>query len=151
MAFLDFIRNRDGQRPAAEQQSQQQKPDVSQDIGARPSERGASAGKAVGQLPEDVRSEARNLGARLNQATRNIQSDAPASPQAPADATDSQQPMRQNMMSQDKPAPDLSPTSAQDGIPMKDVERPGPSAATPARSQDQERQTIARPAPSWER
>ena len=52
---------------------------------------------------------------------------------------------------QDKPAPDLSPTSAQDGIPMKDVERSGPPAATPARSQDQERQTIARPAPSWER
>jgi hypothetical protein len=55
------------------------------------------------------------------------------------------------MMSQDKPAPNLSPTSAQDGIPMKDVEGPGAPATTPAKTQEQERQTIARPAPSWER
>lgn len=151
MAFLDFIRNRDGQRPAGEQQSQQQKPEVSQDLSAGQSGRDAAGGKSLGQLPEEIKSQARDLGARVDQAARNIQADAPALPQAPADATGNQQPMRQNMMSQDKPAPDLSPTSAQDGIPMKDVERPGPPAETPSVTQEQARQTIARPAPSWER
>lgn len=151
MAFLDFIRNREGQQQAGEQQSQQQKPSVSQDLSAGQSEREAALGKSPAQMPEEVRSEARNLGARLDNATRNIQADAPALPQAPTDATDNQQPMRQNMMSQEKPAPGLSPTSAQSGIPMKDVEGPEPPTATPAKTQEQERQTIARPAPSWER
>ena len=137
MGLIDWIKNR-GQQPA-EQPSQQQQPEVSQETSAR-----SSSEKTVGQLPENVRSEARDLGARVDQATRNIQSDAPASPQAPADGTDNQQPMRQNMASQDKPAPDLSPTSAQDGVPMKDVEGPEAPAATP-------RQTIARTTPSWER
>jgi hypothetical protein len=136
MGLIDWIKNR-GQQPA--EQSQQQQSEVSQESSAR-----SSSEKTVSQLPENVRSEARDLGARLDQATRNIQSDAPASPQAPADATDNQQPMRQNMMSQDNPAPALSPTSAQDGVPMKDVEGPEAPAATP-------RPTIARTTPSWER
>jgi uncharacterized protein YgiM (DUF1202 family) len=137
MGLIDWIKNR-GQQPA-EQPSQQQQPEVSQNISDR-----TSSEKTVGQLPENVRSEARELGAKLDQATRNIQTDAPASPQAPADATDNQQPMRQNMVSQDNPAPALSPTSAQDGVPMKDVEGPEAPAATP-------RPTIARTTPSWER
>jgi hypothetical protein len=136
MGLIDWIKNR-GQQPA--EQSQQQQPEVSQETSAR-----SSSEKSISQLPENVRSEARDLGSRLDQATRNIQSDAPASPQAPADATDNQQPMRQNMMSQDNPAPALSPTSAQDGVPMKDVEGPEAPAATP-------RPTIARTTPSWER
>jgi hypothetical protein len=137
MGLIDWIKNR-GQQ-SSEQPSQQQQPEVSQDNSAR-----SSSEKTVSQLPENVRSEARDLGARLDQATRNIQSDAPASPQAPADATDNQQPMRQNMMSQENAAPALSPTSAQDGVPMKDVEGPEAPAATP-------RPTIARTTPSWER
>ena len=35
MAFLDFIKNRDLQRPAAEQQSQQQKPDNAREYFSR--------------------------------------------------------------------------------------------------------------------
>jgi len=136
MGLIDWIKNR-GQQPT-EQQSQQQS-EVSKETSAR-----SSSEKTVGQLPENVRSEARDLGAKLDQATRNIQTDAPASPQAPADATDNQQPMRQNMMSQETAAPALSPTSAQDGVPMKDVEGPEAPAATP-------RPTIARTTPSWER
>ncbi len=136
MGLIDWIKSR-GQQPA--EPSQQQQPEVSQKTSAR-----SSSEKSISQLPENIRSEARELGAKLDQATRNIQSDAPASPQAPADATDNQQPMRQNMMSQDNPAPALSPTSAQDGVPMKDVEGPEAPAATP-------RPTIARTTPSWER
>jgi len=136
MGLIDWIKSR-GQQPA--EPSQQQQPEVSQESSAR-----SSSEKSISQLPENVRSEARDLGSRLDQATRNIQSDGPASPQAPVDATDNQQPMRQNMMSQDNPAPALSPTSAQDGVPMKDVEGPEAPAATP-------RPTIARTTPSWER
>jgi hypothetical protein len=136
MGLIDWIKSR-GQQPA--EPSQQQQPEVSQESSAR-----SSSEKSISQLPENVRSEARDLGSKLDQATRNIQSDAPASPQAPADATDNQQPMRQNMVSQDNPAPALSPTSAQDGVPMKDVEGPEAPAATP-------RPTIARTTPSWER
>jgi hypothetical protein len=89
MGFLSFIKDRQERQQSDPQQSQQQKPDVSQDISARLPGREASAGKPVGQLPEDVRSQALDLGVRLDQATQNIQSDAPALPQAPADATDS--------------------------------------------------------------
>lgn len=133
MGLIDWIKNR------GQQESQQQQPEVSQDISSR-----AANERSVSQLPENVQSQARDLGARLDQATRNIQADAPALPQAPADATDNQQPMRQNMMSQESPAPALSPTSAQGGVPMKDVEGPEAPAATP-------RPTMARTTPSWER
>jgi len=152
MAFLDFIKNRDGQRPVSEQQSQQQKPDISREESNAVSEQ---PGKTVSHLPEDIRARARDIGSRIEQSAQNIEQSAGTVPQAPTEATGNQQPMRQNMTAQDKPAPDLSPTSFQAGIPAKDVEGPGPPEPTPSTSQsqtqEQARTTIARRPPSWER
>lgn len=148
MAFLDFVKNHDGQRPAGQQQSQQQKPDISREASNALSEQPA---KTVSQLPEDIRTRARDIGSRIEQSGQNIEQSASTLPQAPTDATGNQQPMRQNMTAQDKPAPDLSPTSFQAGIPAKDVEAPARPEATPATSQEQARNTIARRPPSWER
>jgi len=152
MAFLDFVRNHDGQRPVGQQQSQQQKPDVSREASSAVQEQPS---KTVSQVPEDIRARARDIGSRIEQSGQNIEQSAGTLPQAPAEATGNQQPLRQNMTAQDKPAPDLSPTSFQAGIPSKDVEGPGPPEPTPSTSQsqtqEQSRATIARRPPSWER
>jgi transglutaminase/protease-like cytokinesis protein 3 len=148
MAFLKFIKNHDGQRPAAEQQSQQQKPEISREASSAVQEQPS---KTVSQMPEDIRARARDIGSRIEQSGQNIEQSASALPQAPTEATGNQQPLRQNMTAQDKPAPDLSPTSFQAGIPAKDVEAPARPEATPETSQEQARTTIARRPPSWER
>jgi len=63
--------------------------------------------------------------------------------------------MRQNMTSQDKAAPALSPTSAQQGKTANEQDGPAPSEDASSKSQEssqeQTRQTIARRPPSWER
>jgi len=152
MAFLDFVKNRDSHRSATEQQSQQQKPDLSREASNAVSEQ---PGKTVSQVSEDIRARARDIGSRIEQSGQNIEQSASPLPQPPTEATGNQQPMRQNMTAQDKPAPDLSPTSFQAGIPSKDVEGPGPPEPTPSTSQsqtqEQSRATIARRPPSWER
>jgi hypothetical protein len=146
MAFLDFIKNREGQGPAAEQQSQQQKPDVSQDIGAKTAPENSVAPTQYVRPEQQGRlAEAQTL---YHEGTREAEQTTPAPTPVPADGATSPQPMRQNMMSQDKAAPDLSPTSAQSGIRAEEVEGPSAPAATPAKSQQQ---TITRPTPSWER
>jgi hypothetical protein len=149
MAFLDFIKNRGEQQPAVEQQSQQdRKTEISQDLSTRQSSRNLAAKEAVTRLPRDIRSEAQQLGGRINRIAENSRDDAPALPQAPADATGNQQPMRQAMMGQDKPAPDNSPTSAQKGVRAEEVESPSAPSPTPAQSPQR---TLPRPTPSWER
>jgi hypothetical protein len=146
MGFLDRFRGE--QQPAGQQQSQQQKPDVSQDVSTHQSSQNLSAKEAVTRLPEDVRSEARHLGERINKAAENSRADAPAMTQAPTDATSNQQPMRQAMSGQDNPVPDNSPTSAQRGVRAEEVDRPSAPSPTPAQSPQR---TFPRPTPSWER
>jgi hypothetical protein len=143
MAFLDWVKNR------GEQQSQQQeKTEISQDVSTRQPSQNLSAKEAVTRLPENIRSEAQQLGGRINRVAENSQADGPAFPQAPADATSNQQPMRQGMSGQDKVAPDMSPTSAQRGVRAEEVEGPSAPAQTPAQSPQR---TLPRPTPSWER
>lgn len=148
--FVEWIKNRGEQRPTAEQQSQQQpKTEISQDVSTRQASQNLSAKEAVTRLPEDIRSDARQLGARISRAAENSRADAPALPQASAaDATGNQQPMRQAMTGQDKPAPDQSPTSAQRGVRAEEVESPSVPSPTPAPSPQR---TLPRPTPSWER
>jgi hypothetical protein len=147
MAFLDFIRNRDAQQPAGEQQSKQQTPDVSQDISTK-----ASQEQTVAKPTEYVRADQQ---ARLAEAqalySKGIQELPPATPPptpAPDGGATNPQPMRQPMMGQETVAPDMSPTNAQASARAEDVERPSAPAPTPDKSQQQ---TVARPAPSWER
>ena len=154
MGFLDFIKER-GQRPSAEQQSQQQKPETAKEMNTREAAQERPAQKSVAQISDADKSYARELGSRIDQAAQDIQQKAPAQTQAPEDGTGSPEPMRQNMMSQDKAAPALSPTSAQQGKTSNEQDGPAPSEDASSKSQEssqeQTRQTIARRPPSWER
>ena len=147
MAFLDFIQKHDGQRPAAEQQSHQQKPGVSQDITAKASQEQAAAEPSELVRP-DQQARLAEAQALYSKGTREMPQTTPAPTPAPAEGTTNPQPMRQQMTGQERISPDLSPTSAQASARAEDVERPSAPAPTPAKSQQQ---TVARPAPSWER
>ena len=147
MAFLDFIKNREGQRPAAEQQSQQQKPGVSQEISTR-----ASQEQAAAQPSELVRpaQQARLAEAQAlySKGAEDMPQTTPVPTPAPEGGATNPQPMRQPMTGQERVAPDMSPTSAQASARAQDVEGPSAPSQTPAKSQQQ---TVARPTPSWER
>jgi len=150
MAFLDFIRNR--QEHSAEQSSQTQKPETAREMYARQAEQGGAGERTVGELPEADKAQAREIGARLDKATQQLREDRVTPSPVPENAG-SPEPMRQNMMGQDNAAPDLSPTSAQRGSVGHEQEASAPSreeSQSPARD-SQQPQTIARPAPSWER
>jgi len=149
MAFLDFIKNR--QQQSVEQPTQP-KQETAREMYAREAQQDTAGQRSVAQLPDVDKAQARELGERLDKATQSIRQDTGAGP-APADTTGSPEPMRQNMMSQDKSAPDLSPTSAQRGSVTHEQEASVPSqeeSQSPVR-ESQRPQTIARPAPSWER
>jgi hypothetical protein len=154
MAFLDFIKNRDGQRPTAEQQSQQQKPENAKEMYRQKDVQDKAALKPLDQIPADKRARVDAIRSELQKATQLQEKSAPVPTPAPADATASPQPMQQNMISQDKPAPDLSPTSAQKGTKAMEQEAPAapdqPQSKAPEKSADQSK-TIARRPPSWER
>jgi hypothetical protein len=98
----------------------------------------------IERMPENQISKAREIGARLDAATRHLSQSAPSPSAAPADGATSPEPSRQNMMNQDKAAPALSPTSMQTGktAPEKPLEK------TPEKSRPE---TLPRPRPSWER
>jgi hypothetical protein len=147
MAFLDFIKNRGGQGQAVEQQSQQQKPDVSQDISAKAAPDN-SAAKPTDYVRPEQQARLAEAQALYSKGTQQPEQMTSAPGPMPAEGATDPQPMRQNMMSQDKAAPDLSPTSAQAGTRALEVDGPSAPTPTPAKSQQQ---TIARPSPSWER
>lgn len=143
MAFLDFIKNR-GQQ-SAEQQSQQQKPEISHDASRQATQERVAATPTEYVRPEQ-QGRLAEVQALYNKGTQEASQPIPAPSPAPEDGTTNPQPMRQAMSGQDKAAPDMSPTSAQHGSRAEEVE--GPSAPTHTPSN---RETIARPTPSWER
>ena len=145
MAFLDFISNRDGQQPVAEQPSQKQ-PETAKQMYTRQAEEQAAAkpSELVTRGQQERLAEAQAL---YSKGTQEPPSPTPPPAPAPAGGTANPQPMQQQMMGQETVAPDLSPTSAQASARAQDVEGPSAPASTPAKSQ----QTVARPTPSWER
>ena len=147
MAFLDFIKNRDGQRPIAEQQSQQQKPDVSQDVTAKVAQE-QSAPRPSELVRPGQQARLAEAQALYSKGTQEMPQPTSAPAPAPEGGATNPQPMRQPMTGQERVAPDMSPTSAQASARAEDVERSSAPTHTPARSQQQ---TVARPAPSWER
>jgi hypothetical protein len=157
MAFLDFINNKQGQRPAGEQQSQQQsqqqKPETAKQMYTREAAQDAASRKPEPQIPDAEKSKARELGGRIDTAAQDIKQNAPA--QAAEGGASSPEAQRQMMTGQDKVAPPQSPTSAQKGTPATEKNAPAPSqdasSQSKERSQEQTRQTIARRPPSWER
>jgi hypothetical protein len=152
MALFDFISNRDGQRTASEQQSQQQRPETYKEQKTREAAEEKVTAKPISQLPPDRQAQVDAVKSDLQKATQNQEQSAVVSAPTPQDGATSPQPMMQKSMNQDKVAPASSPTSAQAGTPS--TEQEAPSAANQGKTQDKSQdrpQTIARPAPSWER
>lgn len=119
MPILDFIKNRQKQQ-AETQPSQQQKPETAKEMYAQQSVQEGAARKSVRDISEADQAHAKDLGARVDKLTEPVRQNSAPQTSAPADTASSPEPMRQNMVSQDKQAPDLSPTSAQKGQTAKD-------------------------------
>jgi hypothetical protein len=153
MAFLDWVKNRGGQNTAPEHQPQQQQPETAKQMYTRQDAEQRVNAKPATQIPPDQRERVEAVKADLQKATQFQRQSSEAAAPAPQDSATSPQPMAQKATGQDKVAPDLSPTSAKDGVRPSDEKQVAPSE-TPARSettQPSRPQTIARPAPSWER
>jgi hypothetical protein len=159
MAFLDFINNRQGQRPAAEQQSQQQSQQLKLETAKEMNTRGAGQENAPAKQFENMRpdqqAKVKEAQTLFRKGTQEVSQTTSAPAPAPKDGTESPQAQMQKSMNQDKVAPPQSPTSAQKGTPATEKDAPARSqeASTQSkeRSQEQTRQTIARRPPSWER
>lgn len=155
MGLLDFIKNRQGQSQATEQQSQQQRPETAKEMYTRQAAQERASQKPEPQIADAEKSKAKELGGRIDIVAQGTQQIAPAQTPAPQGGASSPEPQRQMMTGQDKVAPPLSPTSAQLGKAAKEQDAPAPSqdaaAKSQERSQEQARRTIARTTPSWDR
>jgi hypothetical protein len=147
MAFLDFMKNQQTQQQSAAQQTAQQKPETAREMYARQAAQDKQTLNSPAQMPADQQAKAAEIGARLQQATRHLEPEAPSS--SPIGGNTSQ-PMAQKALNQDKVAPMLSPTTEQVGT--RATEAP---SEVKSHSQDQSAQrptqTVARRPPSWER
>ena len=153
MALLDFIKNRQAQQQSKEQAAQP-KPETARNMYARQGEQERASSRPMDQMPPQQQAKVEEVKAQLQKATQHLDQQAPANAPAPADATASPQPMRQNMMAQDKAAPAQSPTSAQLGQTANDKCPSAPSREGQSRTQESSQQrakTMARTTPSWER
>ena len=155
MAFLDFINNRQGQRPAGEQQSQQPKPETTKQMYTREAGQENAPAKQAENLRPDQQAKVKEAQTLYRQGTQEVGQASSAPAAAPKDSTESPQAQMQKSMNQDKVAPPLSPTSAQKGTPATGKDAPAPSQDASSQSKErpleQTRQTIARRPPSWER
>jgi hypothetical protein len=142
------------QEPVA-QNTQAQKPSNAKELYTQRAGQETTNRKPMDQMPPDQQVKVEAIKEKLEKATRHIQQKDTARPQEPADSTTSPQPMRQNMMSQDKGAPALSPTSAQAGATAPEKNTATPSQESPAKAPEKSAprapQTMARRPPSWER
>lgn len=148
MALLDFIKDRGAQTLAAEPQSQQQQPETAKQMYTRQAAQEQAAAKPSELVRPDQQARLAEAQGLYNKGTQEMTQSAPAATPAPQEGTANPQPMRQQMMGQERAAPDLSPTSAQASARAQDVEGQSGPANAPAQSQQR---TIARPEPSWER
>jgi len=147
MAFLDFIKNRDRQQPAGEQQTQQ--PETAKQMYARQAGEEQATPKPSELVRPEQQAKVAEAQALFSKATQEPPSPTPPPSPAPVGAANPQ-PMKQQMMGQERIAPDMSPTSAQASARAEDVERPSAPAPAPTPEKSQH-QTMARPTPSWER
>jgi hypothetical protein len=121
MAFLDFIKNRQ-QQPA--EQAAPAKQDTARDYHVRQDTNDKAALKPMDSLPDQPRAELNEVKSRMEKATQHLNQDAAVSAPAPQDGASSPEPLRQNMASQDKAAPDHSPTSMQAGLTSLEKDAP---------------------------
>jgi hypothetical protein len=155
MAFLDFIKNRNAsQQQSVANKSQEQKPETAKEMYSRQAAQERADRKPVEQIPQADKAAAKSVGERIDKATQHLREQRPAQ-SSPGDSASSPEPMRQNMMNQDKAAPALTPTSAQAGTPAVDKAAPEASKGAPAKTQEKPAQrapqSVPRRPPSWER
>jgi hypothetical protein len=143
MAFLDFMNDRQGQRPAGEQQSQQdRKPETAKEMYTR-----EAAQDKANRIPAtaEQKEQAQKIGTEMRQANEPNQEPSPSAPSAPEDRG-SNAAQLQNQSNQGKEQKALSPTDDAAG-----------KTAVQEKQQSQEKQTqrpqqtVARRPPSWER
>jgi len=146
MALLDFIKNRGGQSQAAEQQSQPQTETAKQMYTREAAEEKVNAKAPDHGMTSEQRAIMSDVQAKL-QSQSAQPSQAPTPTPAPEGAANPQ-PMQQQGIADDRAAPEMSPTSGLASSRAQDVEGPSAPTSMPTKSQQQ---TIARPAPSWER
>jgi hypothetical protein len=153
MAILDFIKNRQAQQQSKEQVAQP-KPETARDMYARQGEQERTSSRPMDQMPPQQQAKVEEVKAEMQKATQHLDHQAPANAPAPADGTASPQPMRQNMMAQDKEAPAQSPTSAQLGQAANEKSASAPSREGQSQTRESSQQrakTTARTSPSRER
>jgi len=111
--------------------------------------------KAMQRMPPAQQAKVEAIREKLQKATQYREPNTPAMAPTSADSPTSNEPMRQNMVSQDKAAPALSPTSAQAGKTAPDKSVATATKETPAKTQEKPvpraPQTVGRRPPSWER
>ena len=140
MGFLSFIKDRQAQQPAAEQQSQQ--PETAKQMYTRE----AVEDKANRVAPTaDQEKRAKEIGGEMLKPNQPAQEPSPASPSAPTDQG-SNTAYLQNQSNQDKTQEALSPTDNTTGKTAVQEKAPAQETTT-----ERTQKTIARPAPSWER
>jgi hypothetical protein len=152
MGFLDFIKNRQSQTQSNDQPSQQQ--ETAKEMYTRQAGEERINAKPVDQgMTPEQRGMMAEAQAKMQSATQQMGENTAPSP-AQSDGATNPQPMRQNSMSQDKVASELSPTSAQMGTPAieKDAPRQTDEAGSKTQETAQQRsQSMGRTTPSWER
>jgi hypothetical protein len=145
VALLDFIKNRNAARQQSVAQTQQQKPETAKEMYSRQDAQKTTS-NAVDRMPPEQLAKVDEIKARMEKATQHVGQNAAAPQQSSGEEPGNRQAMRQNMVSQDKTAPSMSPTSAQAGKPESEKA----PARTPQKS-SQRPHTVARRPPSWER
>jgi hypothetical protein len=121
MAFLDFIKNRQQQQA---EQAAPAKQETARDYHVRQDAQDKAALRPMDGLPEQPKAELNEVKARMEKATQQLNQEAAVSAPAPQDGASSPEPLRQNMASQGKPTPDLTPTSMQAGSTLLEKDAP---------------------------
>lgn len=140
MAFLDFIKNRAAQQPAAEK-AEQQKPETAKEMYSR--QDAQAKANRIAPTP-DQQSRAQKIGEEMRKATQHLQQPPTASPSAGEGSSNAAQLQKQNQQGKAQEA--LSPTDDAKGKTAVQEKQPAPAKTT-----ERAQQTVARRPPSWER
>jgi len=154
MGFLGWIKNRSSQNHQPDSnRAPEPRPENAKRMYARQDGQERANLTPMDRMPPDQRAQVDAIKAKLEKATRHIDTNAPAPLPAAGESGGGHTAERQNMAGQEKTAPALSPTSAQAGK-TPNENAPVPSTEPPAKTQDKavsRPQTVPRPRPSWER
>ena len=134
------------QQPSAGNTSAKE-PSTAKEMYARQTEQEKTNRKPMDQMPPEQQGKVEAIREKLQKATQHIQQNAPAQRGAPTESTTRPEPMRQNMVNQDKAAPALSPTTGQAGVTAEGKSAATPSQESSAKSQEKSAQRAPQTVP----